>query len=215
MSAGPNAAGNKSKPPAYVPGVPEPTCRAELLKYWIDLSCDEKTANKMLWISEGGSKVTRRTEEICPVLDRPERYEYSPQVLCKEGIWQARGYWEVECGGWVAVGASYEGAGRRANAGPSGLGENQDSWGLCWGISSYQVWYDGMYKDLRDLAFSSTLGMYVDQPAGLICFYAVHGEGPDRQTTLLHRVQGALHHKILPGIWVGIQSTAVLLKKTE
>ena len=31
-------------------------------------------------------------------------------------------------------------------------GENQDSWGLCWGISSYQVWYDGAYKDLRDVA---------------------------------------------------------------
>lgn len=47
---------------------------------WKNLSLDDKTANKMLWISEGGSKVCRRTEEVCPVLDRPERYEYSPQV---------------------------------------------------------------------------------------------------------------------------------------
>ncbi|KAJ3608264.1 hypothetical protein NHX12_025313 [Muraenolepis orangiensis] len=107
--------------PVYVPNVPEPTCRAELLQHWVDLSLDDKTANKMLWISEGGSKVTRRTEEICPVFDRPERYEYSPQVLCKEGIWQARGYWEVECSGWVAVGASYERAGRRASAGEPGI----------------------------------------------------------------------------------------------
>lgn len=47
---------------------------------WINLSLDDKTANKMLWISDHGSRVCRRTEEVCPVLDRPERYEYSPQV---------------------------------------------------------------------------------------------------------------------------------------
>lgn len=47
---------------------------------WINLSLDDKTANKMLWISDSGSKVCRRTKEVCPVLDRPERYEYSPQV---------------------------------------------------------------------------------------------------------------------------------------
>lgn len=95
----------------YVPNIPEPTNRAELLTRtsrfphltlhvitgccinvnkslskpflaadWKNLSLDDKTANKMLWISDGGSKVCRRTEEVCPVLDRPERYEYSPQV---------------------------------------------------------------------------------------------------------------------------------------
>lgn len=47
---------------------------------WKNLSLDDKTANKMLWISDGGFKVCRRTKEVCPVLDRPERYEYSPQV---------------------------------------------------------------------------------------------------------------------------------------
>lgn len=47
---------------------------------WKNLSLDDKTANKMLWISDGGFKVCRRTEEVCPVLDRPERYECSPQV---------------------------------------------------------------------------------------------------------------------------------------
>ncbi|TKS89904.1 Stonustoxin subunit beta [Collichthys lucidus] len=99
---------------------------------WMNLSLDDKTANKMLWISDSGSKVCRRTKEVCPVLDRPERYEYSPQVVCKEAIWNMRAYWEVEFSGWVVIGAAYEGAGRRAHSGPSGLGENEESWGLCW-----------------------------------------------------------------------------------
>lgn len=48
---------------------------------WMDLSLDDKTANKMLWITEGGSKVARMTDDVtCPVLDRPERYEHTPQV---------------------------------------------------------------------------------------------------------------------------------------
>lgn len=50
----------------------------------MNMTLDDKTANKMLWLSEGGSKVCRRTEEVCPVLDGPERYEYSPQVRANE-----------------------------------------------------------------------------------------------------------------------------------
>lgn len=51
---------------------------------WIDLTLDKKTANKLLWISDDCSKVVRRTKEVCPVLDGPERYEYSPQVSQKK-----------------------------------------------------------------------------------------------------------------------------------
>ncbi len=52
------------------------------LSDWINLTLDDRTSQKMLWLSEGGAKVSRMSEEVCPVLDRPERYEYSPQV-CK------------------------------------------------------------------------------------------------------------------------------------
>ena len=45
------------------------------------LSMDDKTANKVLWVTEGGTKVARMTDtSTCPVLDRPERYEHAPQV---------------------------------------------------------------------------------------------------------------------------------------
>ncbi|XP_071375515.1 stonustoxin subunit beta-like [Centroberyx affinis] len=203
------------KVPVYVPNIPEPTSRAELIKYWMNLSLDDKTANKMLWISESGSKVCRRTEEVCPVLDRPERYEYSPQVVCKEGILNMRGYWEVEFSGWVVIGVTYEAAGRRASSGPSGLGENEESWGLCWSGNRYQVWFNGLNKDIHDVPYCSTIGVYLDQPAGILCFYTVNGEGVEREVKLLHRVKTPIEKKILPGFWVGIQSSCTILKRTE
>ncbi|KAL7371724.1 hypothetical protein ABVT39_004033 [Epinephelus coioides] len=182
---------------------------------WIHLTLDDKTANKMLWISDNGSKVCRRTQEVCPVLDRPERYEYSPQVVCKEGIWNTRAYWEVEYSGWVVIGATYEGAGRRANCGPSGLGENEESWGLCWSGTCYQIWFNCVNKDINDVPYCSTIGVYIDQPAGIMSFYAVSGEGAEREVKLLQKVKTTIEKKILPGFWMGIESSCTILKRPE
>merc|ERR1711915_932212 len=166
--------------PVYDPDAPEPTCRAELTKYRISLTFDDKTANKMLWISDGGSKVCRRVEEVCPVLDRPERYE---------------------------------GAARRADSGPSGLGENEESWGLCWSGTCYEVWFNGVSKEIKDVPFCPIIGVYIDQPVGVICFYMVKGEGEEKEATLLYRFQTPIEKKIFPGFWIGIQSACTLLKK--
>ncbi|KAF5881281.1 tripartite motif-containing protein 16-like protein, partial [Clarias magur] len=65
--------------PVYEANIPEPTTRAELMKYWIPISLDEKTAQKLLWLSEGGTKVTHASDQSCPVFNRPERYEGTPQ----------------------------------------------------------------------------------------------------------------------------------------
>lgn len=52
---------------------------------WFSLSLDNKTANKQLWIREDSAKVARMTNNVnCPVLERPERYEYVPQVQYEE-----------------------------------------------------------------------------------------------------------------------------------
>ncbi|XP_067344539.1 tripartite motif-containing protein 16-like protein [Channa argus] len=210
-----NEESNAENVSTYTPDIPEPTSRAELLKYWINLSLDDKTANKMLWISDNGSEVLRRTKEVCPVLDRPERYEYSPQVLCKEAIWNMRAYWEVEYSGWVVVGVTYEGTGRRAHSGPSGIGDNEESWGLCWSGNCYQIWYNSLDSDINDIPYASTIGVYVDQPAGVINFYAVTGEGTEREVRLLHKVETAIGKKIFPGFWIGVQSSCRILSKVE
>lgn len=134
-------------------------------------------------------------------------------MLCKEVIWDMRAYWEVEFSGWVVIGATYIGAGRRANTGPSGLGENEESWGLCWSGTHYQIWYNGIDKDINNVPYCSTIGVYLDQPAGIISFYAVTGEGAEREVELLYKVKSTLDNKILPGVWVGIQSSCKLLKR--
>ncbi|XP_060951423.1 tripartite motif-containing protein 16-like [Limanda limanda] len=206
---------NTEKVVVYEPGIPEPTNRAELMKYWINLSLDDKTANKMLWIADSGLMVRRRTEEICPVLDRPERYENCPQVLCKEGLLNVRAYWEVEYTGWVVIGATYEGAGRRGNSGPSGLGDNEESWGLCWLGSCYQIWFNGINTDITNVPFCPTIGVYIDQPAGIINFYTITGEGAEREAMLLYKVKTTIEKKIVPGFWMGVQSTCTMLRKTD
>ncbi|XP_030626049.1 tripartite motif-containing protein 16-like [Chanos chanos] len=209
------------KLPLYEPNIPEPSSRADLLKYWINLSLDEKTANKVLWITEGGAKVSRMTEEVCPYLDRPERYEHSPQVLCKESVWGARGYWEVEYSGWVVIGATYEGAGRRGSDGPCGLGEIEESWGLGWAGSCYHAWHKGINQEIHEVPQRSTIGVYLDQPAGILSFYAVEpaaeGEGGSgrKEVKLLHRFKNPIKEKTLPGFWVGRQSSCLLLQKEE
>ncbi|MEQ2261561.1 hypothetical protein XENORESO_012047, partial [Xenotaenia resolanae] len=210
-----NKTTNEDGPSIYLPDISEPRNRAELMKYWINLTLDNKTANKMLWISDGGTKVCRRTKEVCPVLDGPERYEYSPQVLCKESIWNRRAYWEVEYTGWVAVGATYDKAARRVYSGLSGLGENEQSWGMCWSGSCYQIWFNCNHEDISEVPFCPTIGMYIDQPAGIINFYIVPSEGAEKEVRLLYQVKTTIEEKILPGFWLEIQSSCTLLRKTE
>ncbi|XP_034049378.1 stonustoxin subunit beta-like [Thalassophryne amazonica] len=205
--------------PDYEPDIPEPTSSPPV--DWIDLSLDEKTANKMLWITDGGYKVARMTDDLtCPVLDRPERYEDVPQVLCKEGILGSRGYWEVTYTGWVVIGVAFEGAGRRLQEGPCGLGENDESWALGWGGSHYQMWFNGTYSEIWDVPQYTTLGVYLDHPAGVINFYGIElkkEEGAERkeEIRLLQHIKSPFKGKMMPGFWIGQRSSCSFVKPEE
>ncbi|XP_074512015.1 tripartite motif-containing protein 16-like protein [Sebastes fasciatus] len=197
-------------PPPYEPNIPEPTTRADFMKHWLPLSLDDKTAQKLLWISEGGSKVARTSDAVCPYPNRPERYEHSPQVLCKEGVKSYRGYWEVDYNGWVVIGVVGENAPRKGQdpRGPCGLGENINSWGAGWSGSCYQVWHNSENVDVQ-LPLTSTIGIYLDQPAGIIKFLTVDGE----EVRLIHKFKADIQEKVFPGFWVGTNSFCLIRKK--
>ncbi|KAK2916285.1 hypothetical protein QQF64_024779 [Cirrhinus molitorella] len=203
------------KAPPYEPNITEPNTRADLLKYWIKLTLDDRTAQKMLWLSEGGAKVSRMSEEVCPVLDRPERFEHSPQVLCKEGLLGNRGYWEVDCEGWVVIGAACESAGRKAKDGPCGLGENDLSWGVGWAGSCYHVWHNGENIEFQ-APLCPTISIYADQPAGIIKFFLVQdGENGSKEVRLIHRFSTNFKEKLFPGFWVGRNSYCWIRKMDQ
>ncbi|KAM9391572.1 tripartite motif-containing protein 16-like protein [Pholidichthys leucotaenia] len=209
-----SSATEAKQPPPYEPNIPEPTTRADFIKHWLPLSLDDKTAQKLLWISEGGMKVARTNEAVCPYPTRPERYEHSPQVLCKEGLLGYRGYWEVDYDGWVVIGVVCESSPRKGSDGPTGIGENNTSWGVGWSGSCYQVWHKGENVDIK-LSQTSTMGVYVDQPAGIIKFLAVEGEGVEKEVHLIHTFNENLQEKVFPGFWIGACSFCLLKKKDQ
>lgn len=135
------------------------------------------------------------------------------QVLCKENLLGHRGYWEVDYDGWVVIGLVGESAPRKAQDGPSGLGENAGSWGVGWSGSCYQVWHNGENQDIN-LPLSSTLGVYVDQPAGIIKFLSVEGDG-EKEVRLIHKFKVVIQEKVFPGLWVGTNSFCLLRKKDQ
>ncbi|KAM9457045.1 tripartite motif-containing protein 16-like [Clarias gariepinus] len=180
------------------------------MKYWIPISLDEKTAQKLLWLSEGGTKVTRASEHSCPVFNRPERYDVTPQVLCKEGLLGCRGYWEVDYEGWAVIGVVYASIGRKTEHGACALGENDASWAVGWGGRNYQAWHDEESVEIH-CDQGKTIGVYVDQPAGILAFYLVEGE--PKKVKLLHRYKTSFKEKLLPAFWMGNKSLCWICKK--
>ncbi|KAI9539460.1 hypothetical protein NQZ68_005540 [Dissostichus eleginoides] len=211
-----NSNAPEEKLPPYDPNLAEPTTRADFLQHFLPISLDDKTAQKLLWISEAGSKVARTSEAVCPYPNRPERYDHSPQVLCKEGVMGYRAYWEVDYEGWVVIGAVFESSPRKVQdgRGPCGLGENSVSWGAGWSGSCYQVWHNSDNVDVS-LPLTSTMAMYVDQPAGIIKLLIVEGEGENKEVQLIHKFKANITEKIYPAFWVGTNSFCLIRKKDQ
>lgn len=112
---------------------------------------------------------------------------------------------------------AYEGAGRKASDGQCGLGENDDSWALGWDGSCYDAWHKGISIKVSDMPHCPTIGVYIDQPAGLISFYAVEMEenSSKKDVKLIHRFTNPITEKIVPGFWMGRESSCLILKKEE
>ncbi|XP_057194285.1 stonustoxin subunit beta-like [Triplophysa rosa] len=150
------------------------TDRRHLILYATDLNLDPRTASNWLTLSEGNKKATCGPLQTYP--DLPERFDPSPQVLCREGL-TGRHYWEVE---WskgyqnnVGVGIAYIRIERKNDGMECRLGPSDVSWYFeenheylyAWHIS--EVWRGPVPPGCNKV------GVYLDWPAGTLAFYSV------------------------------------------
>ncbi|CAL8290530.1 unnamed protein product [Lota lota] len=172
-----------------------------LKKYACELTLDPNTAYRHLSLSEDNRKGTRVIEDQS-YPDHPERFDYWPQVLCREGL-TGRCYWEVEWEGRVAIGVTYRGIPRRGGGDDSSLGGNNKSWSLDCDDDGYSARYNGSETDIRlPPPGSNRVGVYLDRPAGTLSFYRVSPDvgGSSDTLTHIHTFQSTFTQEdLLPG----------------
>uniref|UniRef100_A0A3B3RU51 B30.2/SPRY domain-containing protein n=1 Tax=Paramormyrops kingsleyae TaxID=1676925 RepID=A0A3B3RU51_9TELE len=167
--------------------------RPGLQKYSCQLTLDPNTAHRRLSLSGGDRKVTWGAWQPYPNL--PERFEYRPQVLCRESL-TGRCYWEAELRGIDArIGVTYKGIGRKGHSADCQLGANDKSWSLrC-----------SPHRNIEPSG-SCRVGVYLDWEAGTLSFYRVSSDG----LTLLRRVTSSFTEPLYPGFLVTEYSSVSL-----
>ncbi|XP_049417647.1 NLR family CARD domain-containing protein 3-like isoform X1 [Epinephelus fuscoguttatus] len=161
-----------------------------LRQYACDLTLDPNTAGVNAILTEENKKATH-VHENQPYSDHPDRFD-SCQVLCEEGL-TGRHYWEVDCDS-ADVGVAYKSIDRAGDCSSEfSLGQNEKSW--CW---CYDGCFYHNYSHLNFLGrrtYRSTIGVYLDWPAGILSFYEVF---PDALTHL-YTVHTTFSEPLHPG----------------
>ncbi|MGH0126057.1 UNVERIFIED_CONTAM: hypothetical protein FKN15_025332 [Acipenser sinensis] len=185
----------------------EDFCKGELLKITTTDSCqltlDSNTVYEDLYLSEGNRKVTQGETRRYP--DHLDRFDYWPQVLCREGLSGIRCYWEIEwSGGGAAIGVTYKAISRKGRAHPCVLGFNDKSWSLFCSDSSYTAWHNNNESAIT-VPHSPRIGEYLDCNAGTLSFYGISDT-----MTLLHRFQTTFTEMLYPGLSVDYDSSVTI-----
>ncbi|XP_062393581.1 NACHT, LRR and PYD domains-containing protein 3-like isoform X2 [Sardina pilchardus] len=201
-------------------GISVSRARPHLLRYACDLTLDPNTAHRNLSLSEGNRKVTRVREEQ-PYPEHPERFDYWPQVLCREGL-TGRCYWEAEWSGdngaWISV--VYKSTERKGNSVDVIMGRNAKSWSLLCSPDSYSaddsvsysVWHNNEQTAIpAPSSGSRRVGVHLDWPAGTLSFYSVSSH----TLTHLHTFHSTFTEPLCPGFYVGFYSSVSLCQITS
>ncbi|XP_039672633.1 NLR family CARD domain-containing protein 3-like [Perca fluviatilis] len=178
--------------------------RPGLRKYVCELELDTNTVNRHLKLSDNNRKVTGVGEDqLYP--DHPDRFDYWPQLLCRNGL-TGRCYWEVEARGRVSISVSYRGIRRRGNSDDCVFGGNDQSWSLSCYDDGYSVWHNNRRTELTSSSVSNRVAVYVDCPAGTLSFYTVSSDS----LTHLHTFNTTFTQPLYPGFMVPSGSSVSL-----
>ncbi|XP_056310847.1 NACHT, LRR and PYD domains-containing protein 3-like [Danio aesculapii] len=179
---------------------------AGLHKYVCFLTLDPNTAHTCLILSEENREV-KCVEEDQPYPDHPDRFDYCPQVLCRESVC-GRCYWETDCSGdhgvWISV--SYKSIRRKGGGDECVFGFNAQSWSLSCSSSSFSFWHNHTHTELPVKPLSRRIGVFVDHSAGTLIFYNIYRD----TMSLIHSVQTTFTEPLWPGFGVSSGSSVKL-----
>uniref|UniRef100_A0AAZ1X370 B30.2/SPRY domain-containing protein n=1 Tax=Oreochromis aureus TaxID=47969 RepID=A0AAZ1X370_OREAU len=184
--------------------------RPGLRKYSCQLTIDTNTVNTNLQLSDNNRMVTR-VEEVQSYPDHPDRFDFHPQLLCRNGL-TGRCYWEVEWRGDVYISVSYRRIRRKGHSKDCLFGENSQSWRLYSSDKDLRyVCHKNSYTSISSSSSSSSsvsnrVAVYVDCPAGTLSFYRVSSD------TLihLHTFNTTFTQSLYPGFWFNPGSSVFL-----
>uniref|UniRef100_A0A669DCC1 B30.2/SPRY domain-containing protein n=1 Tax=Oreochromis niloticus TaxID=8128 RepID=A0A669DCC1_ORENI len=182
--------------------------RPDLRKYSCQLTIDRNTVNTNLKLSDNNRKVTH-VEEVQSYPDHPERFDFYPQLLCRNGL-TGRCYWEVEWRGNVRISLSYRRITRKGGSTDCEFGWNDQSWSLCCSDhGAMSVLHNGKKTSISSSSssMSNRVAVYVDLPAGTLSFYRVSSD------TLihLHTFNTTFTETLYPGFWFMYLGSSVYL----
>ncbi|XP_059203805.1 NLR family CARD domain-containing protein 3-like isoform X2 [Centropristis striata] len=139
-----------------------------LRQYACNLTLDPNTAGLNAILTKENKKATHVGEKQ-PYPKHPDRFD-ATQVLCEEGL-TGRHYWEVECDS-ADVGVAYKSIDRVADCSSElSLGGNEKSW--CWMHEGSFRHNNSNVKCVNRATYRSTIGVYLDWPAGILSFFEV------------------------------------------
>lgn len=169
------------------------------------LTLDLDTAHPTLFVLDD-PQGAHCGEELQSYPPRPQRFDSVAQVLCREGQFGGASYWEVEWrgGGWVDIGVTYRGIGRKGGGKPCLLGRNENSWRLRCTNTGYAAWHDNR-KTTVAAPPCPRIGVFLERQKGALSFYSV-----SETVVLLHTFSCPFSQPLYPAFRLDLDSTLLI-----
>ncbi|XP_034150331.1 NACHT, LRR and PYD domains-containing protein 12-like isoform X2 [Esox lucius] len=192
-------------------------------KYYCDLTLDQNSANKTLYLSGENRKVEKLEGDLL-YPDHPDRFDPLTYVLCREGL-TGRCYWELERRGTAHIAVTYKGIRRKGQFMVSRFGFNDKSWNLMCEEGYYTTSHNREHSYIpaphlihppqpqSDQTSSppTRIGVFLDWSAGTLSFYEVHSD----TMTHLYTFHTTFTEPLYPGFGLWEEGDSVTLCQVE